>query len=129
MWRRRRRSQPEPVVLPSLDRLSGLVERVVELVEAVGDSTPMPAPEPERAPEQLAAATTATAWVAFVGSPHGYRLVEATGAVPRRGTVVELEGEPHRVTKTGPSPLPGDRRPCAYVEREEAPASERTSDA
>jgi hypothetical protein len=33
------------------------------------------------------------------------------------------------VLKLGPSPLPGDRRLCAYVTGEEPPAAERTSDA
>jgi hypothetical protein len=137
VWRSRRHRE-QPVVLPSLDRLSGLVERVVELVDAVADPTPVPAPEPvpeppRDAPESPRDApepvTTAVGWVAFVSSPQGYRLVEAGGSAPEPGAAVELEGAPHRVLKVGPSPLPGDRRRCVYVTREEAPPAERTSDA
>lgn len=115
-------------MLPSLDRLSGLVERVVELVEAVGDATPEsePAREPAATPTHPPGEA---AWVAFVASPHGYRIVAGAGAAPERGRVLEFEGTPHRVVKIGPSPLPADRRRCVYVEREEAPGAERTSDA
>lgn len=128
VWRLRRHSEPEPVVLPSLDRLSGLVDRVVELVEAVGDATPEAEPSrpPADGPEPQA---VDVAWVAFVASHHGYRLLDGTGAAPQRGGVLELDGAPHRVVKIGPSPLPGDRRRCVYVERQEAPEAERTSDA
>jgi len=39
LWRRRRQEQAAPqVVLPSLDRLAGLIERVVELVDEVAGS-------------------------------------------------------------------------------------------
>jgi hypothetical protein len=121
----------QQVVLPSLDRLSGLIERVVELVDAVADTTPVPAPEPVAEPPQDAPATARTApggWVAFTSHPHGYRLVELDGAAPTAGDTVELEGVLHRVVKVGPSPLPGDRRRCAYVE-EEGPAEAGTTDA
>lgn len=110
-------------MLPSLDRLSGLVERVVELVEQVGD-----APSEGEAPSAPAGAPSSL-WVAFTWSPHGYRLVDGAGPAPQRGGVLELDGAPHRVVKIGPSPLPGDPRRCFYVEREEAPEAERTSDA
>ena len=39
-------------MLPSLDRLSGLIERVVELVDAVGETKPVPAPEPLAEPPE-----------------------------------------------------------------------------
>ena len=42
MWFRRRRRQLPPVLLPPLDRLSELVDRVVTLL----DEAPTPAPEP-----------------------------------------------------------------------------------
>jgi hypothetical protein len=46
-----------------------------------------------------------------------YRLleVERTGVAP--GDRFELEGEEYVVARTGPSPLPGDRRRCAYLVR------------
>lgn len=109
-------------MLPSLDRLSGLVDRVVELVEAVGDAATDAEPQPARE------GATVGLWVAFVSSPHGYRLHDGAGGAPQRGSVLELEGAPHRVVKIGPSPLPGDPRRCLYVEREEPQVPERSSD-
>jgi hypothetical protein len=124
----------QPVVLPSLDRLSGLIERVVELVDAVGDAKSVPAPEPvpeapAEGPATPAAGPAARGWVAFVSSPHGYRLHEGPGPLPGVGSTVAVEGAPHRVVKVGPSPLPGDARRCAYLAGEERPEGERTSDA
>jgi hypothetical protein len=51
----------------------------------------------------------------FVWKPSGYELVEQDGDAPSIGSQVEVEGEHLRVTKLGPSPLPGDRRVCAYL--------------
>jgi hypothetical protein len=133
------------VVLPSLDRLSGLIERVVELVEAVGDArgappptepAPVPSPVPEEPPTPASAppapaapAEPAAGWLAFVSTAHGYRLVEQSGPPPGRGDAVELEGGRGLVVKIGTSPLPGDSRRCAYVVVEEPRAEARTSDA
>ena len=46
-----------------------------------------------------------------------YRLVEIDSPVLARGEAIELEGEEYLVARTGPSPLPGDRRRCAYLVR------------
>jgi hypothetical protein len=51
----------------------------------------------------------------FVWKPSGYELVEQEGEAPAVGAQVEVEGKQLRVTKLGPSPLPGDRRMCAYL--------------
>ncbi|MGH2934525.1 MAG: hypothetical protein ACRDL2_08435 [Gaiellaceae bacterium] len=51
----------------------------------------------------------------FVWKPSGYDLQEADGDVPAVGAEVEADGTTMRVTKVGPSPLPGDRRACAYL--------------
>ena len=56
----------------------------------------------------------------FVWKPTGYELVERAGDVPAPGTEVQLDengGRPFVVTKVAPSPLPGDRRPCAYLQQ------------
>jgi hypothetical protein len=53
----------------------------------------------------------------FVWKTSGYELVEEAGDVPPLGSVVERDGQSLRVTKVGPSPLPGDRRMCAYLGR------------
>jgi len=51
----------------------------------------------------------------FVWKTSGYELREAAGDVPPVGAEVEQDGETMRVTKIAPSPLPGDRRQCAYL--------------
>ena len=126
------------MALPSLDRLAGLIERVVELVDEVAGGSaqasgpapaPAPAPPEPAPPEPAPAAVEADdgrGWLAFVPSPHGYALVPQAGPVPAPGEVLELDGTPFRVLRRAPSPLPGDRRRCAVVEREEPSAADRS---
>jgi hypothetical protein len=56
----------------------------------------------------------------FVSQPSSYGLFRRDGGVPEVGSEVALsdgaEGR-YRVCKVGPSPLPGDRRRCAFLER------------
>ena len=53
----------------------------------------------------------------FVSKPSGYELVERDGEAPAAGDAVELEeGARFTVAKVGPSPLPDDARPCAYLQ-------------
>lgn len=54
-------------------------------------------------------------YVLFVWSPSGYRLREREGEPPPVGAELEDEGNELVVTKIGPSPLPGDSRPCAFT--------------
>ncbi|CAN5118861.1 hypothetical protein BH18ACT12_BH18ACT12_10950 [soil metagenome] len=51
----------------------------------------------------------------FITKPSGYELREADGAVPAVGSEVEADDKKLQVTKVGPSPLPNDDRPCAYL--------------
>jgi hypothetical protein len=53
----------------------------------------------------------------FVWKTSGYELQERDGDVPLVGAEVQEDGETLRVTKIAPSPLPGDRRQCAYLVR------------
>ena len=53
----------------------------------------------------------------FVWKTSGYELQERDGDAPPVGAQVEEGGETLRVTKVAPSPLPGDRRQCAYLAR------------
>lgn len=140
----RRRTKPEPsppVVLPSLDRLAGLIERVVKLVDEVAGAPPAasnrtrvppPVPAPLPPPELEAAVPEPAAedgWLAFVPSPHGYTLVPRPDSLPAPGDVLELDGAAFRVLRYAPSPLPGDRRRCAVVAREEPAEADRSFDA
>ena len=54
-------------------------------------------------------------YLLFVSKTSGYELREQEGDPPGVGTEVEQDGKTLRVTKVGPSPLPGDERPCAYL--------------
>jgi hypothetical protein len=53
--------------------------------------------------------------ILFVWKTSGYELVERDGEPPAVGSEVDLDGKLLRVTKVGPSPLPGDHRACAYL--------------
>ena len=57
--------------------------------------------------------------ILFVSRPTGYELVEQEGDPPAPGTQVGLEenGARFEVVKVGPSPLPHDDRPCAYLQQ------------
>jgi hypothetical protein len=52
----------------------------------------------------------------FVSKPSGYELTERDGEPPAVGDEVELADQRYRVVKIAPSPLPGDERPCAYLQ-------------
>lgn len=55
-------------------------------------------------------------YVLFVWSPSGYALLSRSGEPPPVGTEVGVSGGRLVVTKIGPSPLPGDRRRCAFLD-------------
>ena len=55
-------------------------------------------------------------YLLFIWKPSGYELREADGEVPAVGAEVEADDLKLRVTKIAPSPLPGDPRPCAYLQ-------------
>ncbi len=79
------------------------LERAVERVEC------QEAPEPER--EQVS-----STHLVFVGNPSGYSLREAGGDAPPVGGRISVDGVEHVVAKLGRSPLPDDRRRCAYLD-------------
>jgi hypothetical protein len=54
--------------------------------------------------------------VLFVWSPSGYALFSRAGEPPPVGSEVGISGGLRVVTKIGRSPLPGDERPCAYLD-------------
>jgi len=57
-----------------------------------------------------------SALLLFVPGP-AYRLVEIEHEPVSTGRILELDGEEYVVSRTGPSPLPGDSRRCAYLVR------------
>ncbi|MEO5576915.1 MAG: hypothetical protein ABIR67_06280 [Gaiellaceae bacterium] len=115
-------------MLPSLDRLAGLIDRVVELVDDVAAARGSPrerAAEPEATRPDVVAPDE---WLVFVPSPQGYTLLPRPQPLPAPGEELDLDGTRYRVLRHCPSPLPGDDRRCAVVE-EEPQASDRSFDA
>lgn len=57
--------------------------------------------------------------VLFVSKPTGYELFPRDGEPPAVGSVVELDGQEGRwfVSRVSPSPLPQDKRRCAYLQQ------------
>jgi hypothetical protein len=53
--------------------------------------------------------------VLFVWSTSGWELRDRDGEAPAVGERIDLDGTQLVVAKLGPSPLPGDRRRCAYT--------------
>jgi len=51
-----------------------------------------------------------------------YRFVDRDGPPPAALATVEVEGTAFVVTRVGTSPVPGDERPWAYLERARTPA-------
>jgi hypothetical protein len=83
---------------PSISDLEEMVERAMQQTR--------PEPQPEQADTHLL----------FLPSRGGYRLKERAGAPPPAGSHLALDdGRPLTVIGLGPSPLPGDRRRCAYL--------------
>jgi hypothetical protein len=57
-----------------------------------------------------------SSYVLFVWSPAGWTLQQREGEPPAVGATIENGETLLRVSKIGPSPLPGDRRRCAFTE-------------
>jgi hypothetical protein len=55
-------------------------------------------------------------YLVFVWTTRGYELREREGDPPTVGDEIEENGTTLVVAKLGPSPLPGDDRPCAYLQ-------------
>jgi hypothetical protein len=55
-------------------------------------------------------------YLVFVWKSSGYELEERSGEPPAIGDDVEVGEGKQRVGKIAPSPLPGDRRVCAYLQ-------------
>jgi hypothetical protein len=83
--------------------------RVAEAEAELEQPAVTEAPEPEPAEPD-------PGHVLFVWSPSGYALLARAGEPPPVGSEVGVSGGRLVVVKIGPSPLPGDRRRCAYLD-------------
>jgi hypothetical protein len=59
---------------------------------------------------------SANGYLLFISKPSGYELRSRDGVLPGVGDEIEEDGTRLRVSKIAPSPLPGDRRRCAYLQ-------------
>jgi hypothetical protein len=73
-------------------------------------------PAAAEAPEAEEPAESDPGYVLFVWSPSGYALLARSGEPPPIGSEVGVSGGQLVVVKIGPSPLPGDRRRCAFLD-------------
>ncbi|HYY64399.1 MAG TPA: hypothetical protein VE688_07290 [Gaiellaceae bacterium] len=64
----------------------------------------------------MPAALAENGYLLFVSKPTGYELRERNGMPPGVGDEVEDGDMRLRVSKIGPSPLPGDGRLCVYLQ-------------
>jgi hypothetical protein len=55
-------------------------------------------------------------YLLFVWTPGGYELEQRSGEPPNVGDAVDVGEDTQWVCKVAPSPLPGDSRPCAYLQ-------------
>jgi hypothetical protein len=106
----------ERELLPATTESSGPGTELVALPR----NDPDPAPE-LRAPGQSPGASTVVSHLLYVADG-GYRIVERPGDAQPVGALVELDGTRYLVTRVGRSPLPGDRRPCVYLESRSTPS-------
>jgi hypothetical protein len=59
---------------------------------------------------------SANGYLVFISKPSGYELRERQGDLPGVGQEIDEDGTRLRVSKIGPSPLPGDRRRCVFLQ-------------
>ena len=94
MWFRRRRRLPPPTLLPSLDRLAELIERVVALLDQVslapepGSRAGAPAARRNHPPP----AAVAAPYLLFVPLPRRVRALERNGSAPAAGATTDVDG-------------------------------------
>lgn len=103
-------AEPEEEI--SLDVVAEVIDVLAEAHEE--DFRPLPAPMPVDPPVEAQVhhlPAPAELHLLFIPTPDGYRLAEAAGPAPAPGTAMAAGV----VARIGVSPLPGDRRRCAYL--------------
>jgi hypothetical protein len=97
-----------------LEQLGRRLDRLVDTLAGAQAGNEQPSPEAASADVR----TEPKQHLLFLGGPSGYELLPREGGPPPLGALVQVEGRPgrYRVYKVAPSPLPGDRRPCVYLQ-------------
>ena len=95
-----------------LEQIGRRLDRLVEtLAQAQGGE------DTSSQPWQGAAPETGGSHLLFLPSSSGYEILARQGPPPALGEEVTLEGRgTFLVWKVAASPLPGDRRPCVYLQ-------------
>lgn len=109
---RRETRWPEPEPRPRVrEREPEPEEREVPVTpEATVEQEPVTPTRPASVP------SLPSGFVLFVPTPAGYRLAAPDGIVPNPGERLRVHEDWYRVLRLGPSPLPGDRRRCVFLE-------------
>ena len=90
-----------------------------ETIRRIEQAAAAKAAEIERLEEAVAGLNgngTASAYLVFVWTSSGYALHDGLGELPEVGARVQVNGHEYAVTKLARSPLPGDKRRCAYLQ-------------
>ena len=98
------------IQLAEAERASPIAGREGPLRAVVSVASGLPLPDRGDAAEP-----DATGHILFLAG-ESYRVIEREGQVSRVDALVEVDGKEFVVTRVGRSPLPGDRRACAYLE-------------
>jgi hypothetical protein len=93
------------------------IERVQGTIRELAIAAALKEAEIERLEHALSTNAVATTHLVFMAASSGYALQVADGDAPAPGDRVAVDGREQIVAKLGPSPLPGDQRWCAYLER------------
>ena len=98
-----REREPEPEPEPEEREVPATPEATVE-------------PEPVAPARPASVSSLPSGFVLFVPTAAGYRLAAPDGIVPKPGERLRVDEDWYRVLRLGPSPLPGDRRRCVFLE-------------
>lgn len=94
-----------------LEHIGRRLDRLAQTLASAQEDAASPTPEGARAEDATAG------HLVFVPTPTGYEIVAREGPPPSVGETVALEGRGSLlVMKVAPSPFPGDRRPCVYLQ-------------
>ena len=100
----RLRAAAEQALETATSELEARRSELAHLRGRLAETAGRPRPDPE------------AGYVLFVPTGDGYRLLSRSGQPPEVGNAIGTSGGALVVVRLGTSPLPGDRRPCVYLQ-------------
>ena len=97
--------------------LAGRDELISELQREVAELREQAEQPQDEETESEPEAAGGHAHLLFVPSAGGYALIEFSGEDPPSGTLLDIAGVGYVVRRVGPSPFPGTRLRCVFLER------------